>query len=82
MGITKGMMIRIFYTLKHSYRNSHQLKTSLNETDSIQIYHMGLAEEVYFFNKASVLQVLDEIPDSSKVIIDCTKSKSIAYDVI
>jgi SulP family sulfate permease len=41
-----------------------------------------LAEEVSFFNKASVLQALDGIPENSKVIIDCTKSKSIAHDVI
>ena len=82
MGITIGMMFGIFYTLKHSYRNSHHLKTSLNETDGKQVYHMELAEEVSFFNKASVLQALEEIPENSKVIIDCTKSKSIAHDVV
>jgi SulP family sulfate permease len=82
MGITIGMMFGIFYTLKHSYRNSHHLKTSLNATDGKQVYHMELAEEVSFFNKASVLQALEEIPENSTVIIDCTKSKSIAHDVI
>jgi SulP family sulfate permease len=82
MGITIGMMFGIFYTLKHSYRNSHHLKTSINKTDGMQVYHMELAEEVSFFNKASVLQALDGIPENSKVIIDCTKSKSIAHDVI
>jgi SulP family sulfate permease len=82
VGITIGMMFGIFYTLKHSYRNSHHLKTSLNATDGKQVYHMELAEEVSFFNKASVLQALEEIPENSTVIIDCTKSKSIAHDVI
>jgi SulP family sulfate permease len=82
MGITIGMLFGIFYTLKHSYRNSHHLKTSLNKADGIQVYHMELAEEVSFFNKASVLKALDEIPENSKVIIDCTRSKSIAHDVI
>ena len=43
---------------------------------------MELAQEVSFFNKASVLKVLDAIPANAKVIIDCSKSKSIAYDVI
>jgi len=82
MGITIGMLFGIFYTLKHSYRNSHHLKTSLNEAEGMQVYHMELAEEVSFFNKASVLKALDEIPENSKVIIDCTRSKSIAHDVI
>ncbi len=41
-----------------------------------------MAEEVSFFNKASVLKALDNIPKNSKVIIDCTKSKSIAHDVL
>ena len=47
-----------------------------------QIHHLQLAEEVSFFNKASLLNTLDSIPNNSKVIIDCTNSKSIAYDVI
>jgi MFS superfamily sulfate permease-like transporter len=43
---------------------------------------MVLAEEVSFFNKASLLNTFESIPNNSKVIIDCTNSKSIAYDVI
>jgi len=35
-----------------------------------------------FFNKASLLNTFESIPNNSKVIIDCTNSKSIAYDVI
>jgi len=41
-----------------------------------------LAEEVSFFSKASIIQALDAVPVNSKVIIDCTKSRSIAYDVV
>ena len=47
----------------------------------MEVHHIVLAEEVSFFNKASVIQVLDGIPANSKVIIDCTNSKSIDYDV-
>ena len=47
-----------------------------------QVHHIVLAQEVSFFNKASVLNALDVIPENSKVIIDCTHSKSIAYDVV
>lgn len=82
MGITIGMLFGIFFTLKHSYRNSHHLKTSLSKEEGIRVYHLELAEEVSFFNKASVLKALDEIPENSRVIIDCTRSKSIAHDVL
>nr|MBA3972246.1 SulP family inorganic anion transporter [Bacteroidota bacterium] len=46
------------------------------------VHHLVFAEEVSFFNKASVLEAFDAIPNNSKVIIDCTNSKSIAYDVV
>lgn len=82
MGITIGMLFGIFFTLQHSYRNSHHLKTSLSKEEGKRVYHFELAEEVSFFNKASVLKALDEIPENSKVIIDCTRSKSIAHDVL
>lgn len=81
-GITIGLLFGIFYTLRHSYRNSHHLQTATSTEEGQKVYHLELAEEVSFFNKASVLKVLDEIPADSKVIIDCTKSKSIAHDVI
>jgi len=81
-GITIGILFGIFYTLRHSYRNSHHLKEVVTEEEGNQMHHLVLAEEVSFFNKASVLKALDAIPENSKVIIDCTRSKSIAYDVV
>ena len=81
-GITIGMMFGIFFTLRHSYKNSHHLHTKLSSENGNKVFHIQLAEEVSFFNKASVIKVLDEIPENSKVIIDCTRSKSIAHDVI
>lgn len=81
-GITVGMLFGIFYTLKHSYKNSHHLKEIKTKENGSKIHHLVLAEEVSFFNKASIIEALDSIPVNSKVIIDCSKSKSIAYDVI
>lgn len=82
MGITIGLFFGIFYTLRHSFRNSHHMKDIATTEDGRQVHHLVLAEEVSFFNKASVKEVLDTIPANSKVIIDCSKSKSIAYDVV
>lgn len=81
-GITIGLLFGIFYTLRHSYRNSHHLKDLETTENGRQVHHIELAQEVSFFNKASVMKVLDAIPANSKVIIDCSKSKSIAHDVL
>ncbi len=81
-GITIGILFGIFYTLRHSYRNSHHLKEIVTTEEGNKQYQLVLAQEVSFFNKASVLNALNVIPQNSKVIIDCTHSKSIAYDVV
>ncbi len=81
-GITIGILFGIFYTLRHSYRNSHYMKETVTTEEGQEVHHLVLAEEVSFFNKASVIKELEEIPANSKVIIDCTKSKSIAHDVL
>jgi MFS superfamily sulfate permease-like transporter len=81
-GITVGILFGIFYTLRHSYRNSFHLKDKVKNEDGHEVHHIVLAQEVSFFNKASVIEVLNTIPSNSKVIIDFSKSKSVAYDVL
>jgi SulP family sulfate permease len=81
-GITVGILVGIFYTLRHSYRNSHYVKDIVSDQNGKTVHHLVLAQEVSFFNKASLLTTFESIPANSKVIIDCTNSKSIAYDVI
>jgi SulP family sulfate permease len=81
-GITAGMIAGGFYALMHSYRNSYHMKELVTTEEGKKVYHLVLAEEVSFFNKASVVTGLDSIPADSKVIIDFSKSVSIAHDVI
>ncbi|MBK8610075.1 MAG: SulP family inorganic anion transporter [Chitinophagaceae bacterium] len=81
-GITIGILFGIFYTLRHSYRNSHYMKEVVSTQDGQALHHLVLAEEVSFFNKANVIKELDEIPENSKVIIDFSNSKSVAHDVL
>jgi SulP family sulfate permease len=81
-GITIGILFGIFYTLRHSYRNSHYMKDVVTTEDGQQVHHIELAQEVSFFNKANVMRALEAIPSNSKVIIDFSKSKSVAHDVI
>ncbi|MEX0884291.1 MAG: SulP family inorganic anion transporter, partial [Cyclobacteriaceae bacterium] len=82
LGIAAGMVAGGFFALYHSYRNSHHMKEEITDENGVKVYHLILAEEVSFFNKASVIKEFDRIPPKSKVIIDCTNSKSISYDVI
>jgi SulP family sulfate permease len=81
IGITTGLMVGGLFALYHSYRNSFHMKDIVTENGT-QVHHIVLAEEVSFFNKASVVKALDAIPANSKVIIDCTNSKSISFDVV
>lgn len=81
-GITIGLVFSIFYTLRHSYKNSHHMRDVHTSEDGRDVHHLVLAEEVSFFNKASVLNVLTNIPPNSKVIVDFEKSKAVAHDVI
>ncbi len=80
-GITIGILFGIFYVLRESYRNSH-LHDVITMESGHEVHRISLAEEVSFFNKASILKALDAIPENSKVSIDFTKSKSISFDVI
>jgi len=81
-GISIGMIFGIFFTLWHSYKNSHSFEESVTQEGDLEVYVIKLSEEVSFFNKAKILKTLDKIPSNSKVIIDATKSKSISHDVI
>ncbi|MFN0174938.1 MAG: SulP family inorganic anion transporter [Saprospiraceae bacterium] len=81
-GIIAGMIMGGFYALRHSYRNSHYMKEIVTHENGMNTYHLVLAEEVSFFNKASLIRELESIPNDSKVVVDCTNSKSIDYDVV
>ncbi|MDP3267367.1 MAG: SulP family inorganic anion transporter [Sulfuricurvum sp.] len=81
-GVLYGLAASIFFTLHHSYRNSYSMKDVIETAEGKSVHHIVLAEEVSFFNKASIIKTLEAIPENSTVIIDCSNSKSIAYDVV
>ena len=80
-GITIGMIFGIFYTLRHSYLNAYSMKDAITRDDGFEVHHIVLAENVSFFNKTTIIKALEAIPANSKVLIDCTNTKAIAYDV-
>lgn len=80
-GITIGMVLGIFYTLKNSYRNSHSMQDTVTDDGGVETHHLVLAQNVSFFNKASIMNALNSIPKDTKVIIDYINTKSMALDV-
>jgi MFS superfamily sulfate permease-like transporter len=80
-GIGIGLTVAIIYTLHHSFRNSYHIRAEQITKAGRATHHFTLAEEVSFFNKASIMEALEAIPANTHVIIDCTNCKSIAYDV-
>ena len=81
-GVILGLVASILFTLHHSYRNSYHLKDSILDENGVSTHHIVLAEEVSFFNKANLLKALNAIPENSKVILDFSNTKAVAYDVV
>jgi SulP family sulfate permease len=79
MGISIGMAFAIFYLLLNNYRNAYDIKDVSNSPHD---HHIVLSEEVSFLNKGGILQMLNAIPENSKVLIDGSRSKFIHQDVI
>jgi len=78
-GISLGMVVAIFIILRNNYKVPYKIKTSkiLGENE-IKIM---LSEDVTFLNKASILNILNQIPDNSSVIIDGSNTQFIHHDI-
>ena len=80
-GIGIGLAVGIFIVLFKSFQNSHFLHKE-GEDDGKNSIKMTFAEEVTFFNKASILQELDQIPENSKLELDVRPTRYLDEDII
>ncbi len=77
IGIGIGLLIALLCVLLENYKNAgyyhevHKDKTTI----------IRLSENVSFLNKANILQMLDRLPDHSRVVIDASDTRYIDYDV-
>lgn len=78
MGIGIGLAVAIFLILYKNYTTPFSIEP---EADGKPMT-LQLSENVTFLNKAGILKTLYIIPENSKVIIDCTRSKYIHPDVV
>ena len=80
IGTLIGLAVSLFFILKSNFRNPFEFST--------EKYHVGetirlqLAPQVSFFNKASIKNTLEQVPDQSSVVIDASASDFIDYDVM
>ena len=77
IGIGLGLILGIVIILINSFQNSHSISTEGKNKTIIT-----LAEEVTFFNKASILKELDKLPEETSLEIDLRGSKFIDNDII
>lgn len=80
-GVGIGMMISIFYLLRNNLRVPFFYQHSKYK-EGKEVVKLELAQELSFLNKASIKQVLDNIPKGSSIILDASNTAYIDYDVL
>jgi MFS superfamily sulfate permease-like transporter len=79
-GIAIGVAIGTFFILRNNFRTPFFYHR--DETADHKTVRIALSEDVSFLNKASILQLLNEMPDGATVVVDGTRSQHVDYDVL
>lgn len=80
-GIGLGLAVGVVVILIKSYQNSHFLHIEDKSNGKHRI-KMTLAEEVTFFNKATILKELDSLPRETYLELDVRKTRYLDNDII
>lgn len=78
IGIVIGLSTGVFLILRRHLKRPYKLKRGQPAGTMV----LELGEEVSFLHKASLLLMLERIPEDSSLIIDGTKAKYIDFDVL
>ncbi len=81
-GIILGLVVGISFTLYHRFYLSYDYKDVVTDENGREVHHIELSEQVTFFNKACIIDALEKIPENAEVILDCSKTKVMDYDVV
>ncbi|MGB5981799.1 MAG: SulP family inorganic anion transporter [Nonlabens sp.] len=81
VGISLGLAVGLVVILMASYKNSHFLHRTKDETEKNMV-KMILAEEVTFFNKGAILRELESIEPGSHLILDTRRTRFLDHDII
>ena len=80
VGIAIGVAVGVAFILANNYRTAYFLHRE--ESADHHTVRITLSEDVSFLNKASILRLVNELPDHSVVTIDGTRSEHIDTDVV
>jgi MFS superfamily sulfate permease-like transporter len=80
IGIIIGLAVSIFFLLRSNLKNPYVMKKEKSYTD--ETYHLELANQVTFLNKAGIKHALWTLPKGSKVTIDASHSDFIDNDIL
>jgi len=80
IGVLIGIGYAIFYMIKHTYRAGFTVKEKME--GHILHFTLRLALNVSFLNKKKLTQLLDAVPQYSRVDIHGTDSVYIDYDIL
>lgn len=80
LGIIVGLSVSILFILRSNYSNPFEfIREKYHANEVIRI---NLAQQVSFLNKASLIEMLNSLPNGAQVIIDAVDSDYIDYDVL
>jgi len=79
VGIGLGMVVAIFFILYKNYQKPYLL--DVKQGTEGEVIRLELSEDVTFLNKANILKTLNQMPNSTKVIIDASRCVEIEHDV-
>lgn len=79
-GIALGLIVSVFFILLNNFKYSYDCKKEV-EHDQQEHIKLYLSENVSFWNRASILKVLQDVKPNSKLTIDAQYSVNIDHDV-
>ncbi|QHT71972.1 carbonate dehydratase [Rhodocytophaga rosea] len=80
IGISIGLAVGLFFILRANYKSFYFFqREKLKGGEKVKI---NLGEHVSFLNKASINNILENLPENSYVEIDGSKSQYIDYDIL
>jgi len=80
MGILMGLAVAVVVILYQAWRTPYNLDVDGHEQGAP--VRIALAQQVTFFNKASIQRTLDEVPDGAHVVIDARRAQYVDPDVV
>lgn len=75
-GILVGVVVSVAFALRNAMRTPYTLKREGEH------FVISLKRDVYFFNKAALLEALERMPEGARVVVDGSASDFIDHDIV